>query len=215
MYLWATIYVYTFLAALQLNAVSHLAFSHFLAPKVALECMKICSRNKIGFALLFFFLLQSLEKFQRQLAEAEEAAYGQQRGEGSRGGWRRGQNKSKEGRKRRDEDRDGLDRARASSPAGRDGQRAWRREERDEHRGRSPARERLRGRDRERESDKERNRNRERDSLRSRFLKPSDDDGAEGESENSSTQFPDGSCSQHISVTQLWSVRHLGRRQPS
>ncbi|XP_075905941.1 CWF19-like protein 2 [Nelusetta ayraudi] len=167
----------------------------------------------------------SLAKFQRQLAEAEEAAYGQRRGEGGRDGWRRGQNESRERWRRQDGDRDGAerdrrragDRERATSPAGRDRHRAGRREERGEHRGRgqdrSPdgerfggrerdedrERDRNRGRDEDRErdrnrerdedrerdrnrgrdEDRERDRNRERDSLRSRFLKPSDDDGAE------------------------------------
>lgn len=174
------------------------------------------------FSLLF---VQSLEKFQRQLEEAEEAAYGQRRGEGGRDGWRRGQNESRERWRRRDGDRDGADRERrrdgdrekTSPPAGRDRHRAGRRDERDEHRGRgqdrSPDRERLRGRNRDRESDREgeRDRNRERDSLRSRFLKPSEDGGAEGEYENTSAQFPKDSCSQHTTVfplffVQLWNV---------
>lgn len=185
-------------------------------------------------------------KFQRQLAEAEEAAYGQRRGEGGRDGWRRGQNESRERWRRQDGDRDGAerdrrragDRERATSPAGRDRHRAGRREERGEHRGRgqdrSPDGERFRGRDRNRErdedrerdrnrdEDRERDRNRERDSLRSRFLKPSDDDGAEGEAENSSTQIPEHSFLQmtHLGIPCSMQPRNvavhlLGRQQRS
>lgn len=163
------------------------------------------------------FLLQSMEKFQQQLAEAEKAVYGQRRGEGDRDGWRRGQNESRERWRRRDGDRAerdrrrGNERERDSSPTDRERQRAGRREDRGEYRGREEDRcpdgerfrERNRGREREgdrfeeRDRDRERNRNRERErlsatssvgqnypslgSLKSRFLKPSEDDTVEGE----------------------------------
>lgn len=198
---------------------------------------------------MFLLLLsQSMEVFQQRLADAEKAVYGQRRGEegerdgSARGGWRKGENGTRERCRRREGDtaeRDhwkGNESRRHSSPADRERCRAERREERErgEHRGggeervregdrlrekdRDRDRERDKGREREgdRRGDQERDRDRERDrssernikrerssvasssssstgvnwsnhppslgSLKSRFLKPSDNDSGDGES---------------------------------
>ncbi|TMS07190.1 CWF19-like protein 2 [Larimichthys crocea] len=177
----------------------------------------------------------SMEEFQKRLADAEKAVYGQRRGGGggggggddrvARGGWRKGENESRERWRRNEEDGGERDRwrrnerARDSSPTDRERYRAGRDEERGRHRDREEERsrdrdrfrekdrdsnndrerDRDRGRDRERDRDRDGERNRERErpsvspsssgdnwshrspslgSLKSSFLKPSEDDGS-------------------------------------
>ncbi|XP_039987654.1 CWF19-like protein 2 [Xiphias gladius] len=117
----------------------------------------------------------SMEEFQQRLTEAETAVYGQRRGGGegdgpARGGWRKGENESRE-------------RWRRKEGNGEDGGQ-WRKNERDSsardreiyHAGRGQERERGgyrgggddRGRDGDKYREKDRDRNRERDRNRDR-----------------------------------------------
>ncbi|XP_069545115.1 CWF19-like protein 2 isoform X1 [Brachyistius frenatus] len=113
----------------------------------------------------------SMEEFQQRLAEAEEAVYGQRRGDGgsrARGGWRQGEDDTRERWRRKEgeeEDRDrGRRNERDSSPRDRERYHTERRWERERYRGREEGR----GRDGDRYREKERDRNREGDRDRER-----------------------------------------------
>ncbi|XP_041796321.1 CWF19-like protein 2 [Chelmon rostratus] len=127
----------------------------------------------------------SMEEFQKRLADAEKAVYGQQRGEGegdrtARGGWRKAENESIERWRRREGDGAERDRWRRNererdlSPTERERYHAGRGEERERERERGGyrGREQERGREgdrfREREGDRERDSNKNRDRERDR-----------------------------------------------
>ncbi|XP_076591864.1 CWF19-like protein 2 [Chaetodon auriga] len=126
----------------------------------------------------------SMEEFQKRLADAEEAVYGQRRGRGgeedrtARGGWRKAENECRERWRRREGDGAERDqwrrneRERDTSPTERERYRAGRGEERGGYRGRDQERgregDRLRERDGDRERDRDKNRDRERERDRDR-----------------------------------------------
>lgn len=117
-----------------------------------------------------------MEEFLQRLADAEKAVYGQRRGEeepAARGGWRKGEEKTKEiWRKEEDgEDRDRWEKnERDSSPrergryhGGRGGEREWER-----YRGGDYERDRYREKERDRERERDRNGGRQRGCARDR-----------------------------------------------
>uniref|UniRef100_A0A1A7WB14 CWF19-like protein 2 n=2 Tax=Iconisemion striatum TaxID=60296 RepID=A0A1A7WB14_9TELE len=146
----------------------------------------------------------SMEEFQKRLAEAEEAVYGQSKGgrEGSgRDGWRKGEEEGRERWRRKEEDRRWRKGERKSSPRDDERRCGGRGVEKERYRG-GEERERDRDLERERSGRKDRNREKERDeyrdkdkftasaaassglswsqrslgSLKGRFLKPSDEE---------------------------------------
>ncbi|XP_028276162.1 CWF19-like protein 2 [Parambassis ranga] len=146
----------------------------------------------------------SMEYFQQRLADAEEAMYGQRRGDDTaRGDCRKGEDKRERWR-RKEEDRDRWRKEKDSPPRDRERYHDRRREEQDRYRGRENEKGQHGDKYRERERDGERERDKNKDKEREREI-----DGRRDRKRDRDKDRHRSSPSSSSSSGQSWNQRPL------